>query len=29
MVQRSGRLGFIVQQGADEVFLEAERDPAL
>jgi hypothetical protein len=29
LVERSGRLGFVVQQGADEVFLEVERDPAL
>lgn len=29
MVQRSGRLGVIVRQGTNEVFLEAERDPQL
>lgn len=29
MVQRSARLGFVVKQGASEVFLEMERDPAL
>lgn len=29
LVERSGRLGFIVQQGATEVFIEAERDPSL
>ncbi len=29
LVQRSGRLGLIVQQGAAEVFLEVERDPNL
>jgi L-lysine epsilon oxidase-like protein len=29
LVERSGRLGIIVQQGANEVFLEAERDPTL
>ena len=29
LVQRSARLGFIVRQGADEVFLESERDPTL
>jgi hypothetical protein len=29
LVERHGRLGFIVQQGASEVFLEVERDPTL
>lgn len=29
LVERSGRLGFVVQQGTDEVFLEVERDPTL
>jgi hypothetical protein len=29
LVERSGRFGLVVQQGADEVFLEVERDPAL
>ena len=29
MLERSSRLGFIVQQGTNEVFLEAERDPNL
>lgn len=29
LVERSARLGFIVQQGDDEVFLESERDPTL
>ena len=29
LVARSGRLGFIIQQGANEVFLEVERDPSL
>lgn len=29
MVQRSARLGVIVRQGANEVFLEVERDPLL
>jgi hypothetical protein len=29
LVKHSGRLGFIVQQGNTEVFLEAERDPTL
>lgn len=29
LVQRSGRLGLVVQQGAAEVFLEVERDPTL
>ncbi|MGH8908369.1 MAG: LodA/GoxA family CTQ-dependent oxidase [Egibacteraceae bacterium] len=29
LVQRSARLGFVVQQGAGEVFLEVERDPNL
>ncbi|MER9349976.1 LodA/GoxA family CTQ-dependent oxidase [Mesorhizobium sp. M0227] len=29
LVERFPRLGFIVQDGANEVFLEAERDPAM
>jgi hypothetical protein len=29
LIARHGQLGFIVQQGANEVFLEAERDPNL
>lgn len=29
LVERSSRLGFVVQQGEDEVFLEVERDPTL
>jgi hypothetical protein len=29
LVERYQRLGFIVKDGANEVFLEAERDPAL
>jgi hypothetical protein len=29
LVQRSGRLGLVVQQGASEVFVEAERDATL
>jgi len=29
LVQRSGQLGFIVKQEANEVFVEAERDPAM
>jgi hypothetical protein len=29
LVERFQRLGFIVQQGASEVFIEAERDPTL
>ncbi|MFY9618247.1 MAG: LodA/GoxA family CTQ-dependent oxidase [Pyrinomonadaceae bacterium] len=29
MVERHPRLGFVVQQGAAEVFLEVERDPTL
>lgn len=29
LVERFERLGFIVQQGANEVFVEAERDPSL
>ena len=29
LVQRSGRLGFVVRQSAGEVFLEVERDPSL
>jgi L-lysine epsilon oxidase-like protein len=29
LVERSSRLGFIVKQGADEVFVEAERDPTM
>jgi len=29
LVQRSARLGLVVQQGASEVFVELERDPTL
>jgi hypothetical protein len=29
LVERFARLGFVVRQGADEVFVEAERDPNL
>jgi hypothetical protein len=29
LVERSARLGFVVQQGMNEVFLEVERDPEL
>lgn len=29
LVERSGRLGIIAKQGANEVFLEVERDPTL
>jgi hypothetical protein len=29
LIERSSRLGFIVQQGANEVFLEVERDSKL
>ncbi len=29
LVERHPRLGFVVQQGAAEVFLEVERDPTL
>jgi L-Lysine epsilon oxidase N-terminal/L-lysine epsilon oxidase C-terminal domain len=29
LVDNSGRLGVVVRQGADEVFLEVERDPTL
>jgi len=29
LVKRSGRLGLVVKQGADEIFLEVERDPTL
>jgi hypothetical protein len=29
LIERSGRLGFIVRQGSNEVFVEAERDPNL
>jgi hypothetical protein len=29
LVERSARLGFVVQEGANEVLVEAERDPTL
>ena len=29
LVQKSSRLGLVVQQGATEVFVEVERDPTL
>ena len=29
LIERHPRLGFIVQQGAQEVFVEVERDPTL